>query len=132
MTTPTPRYAALPWEASDDFQLARASYMACAYNAAVNYGSDRAAKKMRHLIEAINHYERVSGRARLQFLVDQGVINGFVPCHPTDCHMRPGGLFHAQGCENDWNSEVSHARRKAAKDALPERLTHAASPSLVG
>ena len=121
-----------PWRESDDVRLAQANLYGCAYNAAVSYGSERAAKKMRHLIEAINSYERIEGRARLQFLVERGVIDGFVPCHPTECHMRPGGLFHAAGCENDSNSEVSRARRKAAKDTLPERLTYAASPSLVG
>lgn len=121
-----------PWRNSDEVQLAQTDLYANAYNAAVNHGSDRAAKKMRHLVESINRYERIEGRARLQFLVDQGVIDGFNPCHPTDCHMRPGGLFHAKGCENDPNSEVSRARRKAAKDTLPERLVYAASPSLVG
>lgn len=121
-----------PWRDNDDVRMAQASLYACSYNAAVNYGSDRADKKMRHLIEAINTYERVEGRARLQFLVEQGVIDSFKPCHPHECHMRPGGLFHAKDCENDGNSEVSRARRDAARHALPERLVYAASPSLVG
>lgn len=121
-----------PWRDNDDVRLAQSSLYACAYNAAVNYGSDRAHKKMHHLVEAINNYERIEGRAKLQFLVDQGVIDSFKPCHPTECHMRPGGLFHAKGCENDGNSEVSHARHAAVREKLPEPLKWAAWPSLVG
>lgn len=123
--------SAFPWEDSDEYRMARANYMACAYNAAVNSGTSRGIRKMGDLVHAINSYERVAGRAKLQFLVDQGVIESFTAC-PVECHMRPGGLFHAKGCENDFNSELSRARRKAATDNLPARLTYAATPSLVG
>lgn len=118
------------WDNADVI-MAQASYMACAYNAAVNYGSERGPRKMGDLIRAINQCLRVEGRAKLQWLVDQGVIDGFKPC-PPDCEMRPGGLFHESGCENDFNHPVSHDRRAAARHALPERQVWAASPSLVG
>ena len=114
-----------------DIIMAQASYMACAYNAAVNYGSERGPKKMGDLIRAINLCERTEGRAKLQWLVDKGVVDGFSPCPPA-CEMRPGGLFHEPGCENDFNHPVSRARREAARRALPERQVWAASPSLVG
>lgn len=120
-----------PWETGTDFILARANYMACAYNAAVNYGSERAMKKMRHLIEAINAYHRVEGVAKLNWLKEQGIIDSWSPC-PVECEMRPGGLFHAKGCENDFNSDVSRARREAVRDQLPEKFYWSASPSLVG
>lgn len=125
---------AFPWEDSDELRLARASYMACAYNAAVNAypgNESRARRKMRDLIEAINNYERVAGAAKLDFLVARGVIDGYKPC-PPECEMRPGGLFHAPDCENDFNSPVSRERRERARAMLPEAQTYAASPSLVG
>lgn len=106
------------WEQDDQVRLARANYMACAYNAAVNYSSGRAHKKMVHLIEAINHYERVEGKVKLSQLIECGVIEGFTPC-PAECEMRPGGLFHARGCENDSNHPVSRAREQRAREVLP-------------
>ncbi len=33
------------WEDNDEFRLYRASFMACAYNAAVNYGTGRGVRK---------------------------------------------------------------------------------------
>jgi hypothetical protein len=95
-----------------------ANVWACAYNAAVNYGSERAHKKMVRLIEALNRDMREEGRRKLQALVDAGVIESFKPC-PDECHMRPGGLFHVDGCENDANHPVSRAREKAAQEKLP-------------
>lgn len=120
-----------PWEDGEAFILARVNYMACAYNAAVNYGSERGVKKMRHLIEAINHFYRVEGAAKLAWLQSQGVIDSWKPC-PSECEMRPGGLFHTKDCENDFNSEVSKQRRDAVRDKLPEKYRWSASPSLVG
>lgn len=119
-----------PWEDDQELQQARANYMACAYNAAVNYGSDRAAKKMRHLVEAINWYERAEGHAKLEWLKSAGVIDGYTPC-PPECQVRPGGLFHAPGCENDFNHPVSRDRWERARAVLPEAQTYAAHPSLV-
>ena len=132
MSTSAPDKAEpFPWESSKEYVLARSSLMACAYNAAVNYGSDRAAKKMRHLIEAINYFERVEGAAKLDFLVSLGVIDSYKPC-PPECEMRPGGLFHAAGCENEFNTEVSQHRRDRARAMLPAAHTYAAAPTLVG
>lgn len=125
------RIKRLPWDDNEKVILAESGYMACAYNAAVNYGTERGARKMGALIAAINIYERVRGAAMLTWLQQQGVIETWEPC-PTGCVMRPGGLFHADGCDNDFNSAVSRARREAVRRALPSRLCHAASPSLVG
>jgi hypothetical protein len=99
-------------------QIADANLLACTYNAVVNYGSDREAKKMRHLTEALNSYERAVGRDRLEALVAQGVIDSFTPC-PPECVIRPGGLFHAEGCENDYNHPVTRARQQRAMEMLP-------------
>ena len=135
MTEPTePKGVLMPqfdWETDERLLTPRASLMACAYNAAVNYGSDRAAKKMGDLVRAINHYERIEGVVKLDFLVSKGVIDSYTEC-PDECEMRPGGLFHADGCENDFNHPVSRARRERAREMLPERQTYAASVSLVG
>lgn len=120
-----------PWENSREYQLARSNLMACAYNAAVNYGSDRATKKMRHLIEAINYFERVEGTAKLDFLVSRGVIESYRNC-PRECEIRPGGLFHEPGCENEANTEVSRQRHERTLDMLPEWQKWAAWPHLVG
>jgi hypothetical protein len=120
-----------PWTLVPEVRFAAVTVQACAYNAAVNYGSGRADKKMRRLVEAINTHERAEGKAKLQFLVEKGVIDSFKPC-PPECHFRPGGLFHARDCENDGNSEISRSRRRAAIEQLPEKWTYAASPSLVG
>jgi len=128
MVSDTKRF---PWDENPDVIFAESGYMACAYNAAVNYGTDRGVRKMGDLIRAINHYERTRGAAMLAWLQQQGVIETWQPC-PPGCVMRPGGLFHADGCENDGNSAVSRGRREAARETLPSRLCHAASPSLVG
>ncbi len=117
-------------------QMARANQSACAYNAAVNYGSGRADKTMWRLIRAINHCQRVEGRFLLQRLVDKGIIESFRPC-PVECEMRPGGLFHATDCENDYNHPTHSARREAAKMQLPGGSDghdgwRAANVSLVG
>lgn len=122
----------MPWNENDKVRMAQSNLYANAYNAAVNYGSDRADKKMRHLIEAINDYERVVGRAKLDYLVSQGVITNFKACHPTECHMRPGGLYHQANCENDGNSEVAKQRAASTREKLPERFYWASRPSLVG
>jgi hypothetical protein len=119
------------WETDERLLLPRSSLMACAYNAAVNYGSDRAAKKMRDLVRAINHYERAEGVVKLDYLVSKGVIDSYTACL-AECEMRPGGLFHAPGCENDSNHPISRARRERAREMLPERQTYAANVSLVG
>lgn len=124
------------WEQHPDLQLPRANFMACAYNAAVNYGSGRADKKMRGLVDAINWYERVRGKVQLDLLVEAGVIDGYTPC-PTECQVRPGGLFHADDCENDFNHPISKARTQRATEVLPGgRDGHAgwraANVSLVG
>jgi hypothetical protein len=92
-----------PWERDSELVMARANLMACAYNAAVNYGSDRAAKKMRRWLHC-----------------------------PAECQVRPGGLFHASDCENDFNHPVSQDRRRRAAELRPARHTYAASVSLVG
>lgn len=119
------------WEDDERLLLPRANLEACAYNAAVNYGSGRAAKKMGDLVRAINYRERVEGVVKLDFLVSKGVIDSYTAC-PPECEMRPGGLFHTPGCENDWNHPVSRARHEKAREMLPERQTHAASVKLVG
>lgn len=121
---------------NDAVAMARANLMSCAYNAAVNYGSGRAHKKMIHLLDAINHHERIEGRAKLQSLVDLGVIDSFTPC-PPECQVRPGGLFHAKDCENDANHPVSRTRCQRATEILPGGSDghagwRAASVSLVG
>lgn len=120
-----------PWDLDERLTLPRANLMACAYNAAVNHGTDRGIRKMGDLIRAINSFERIEGRCKLDFLVAQGVIDGYELC-PPGCEMRPGGLFHAGGCENDFNHPVARARRDKANELLPQRLTYAAWPTLVG
>jgi len=116
--------------------LTRANLFACAYNAAVNYGSERGHKKMWGLIEALNYYLREEGKNKLQALVDTGVIESFKPC-ADECCMRPGGLFHARDCENDPKHPVYRARTEAAQMKLPGGISgnagwHAASVMLVG
>lgn len=106
------------WEDNDDVRLYRASYMACAYNAAVNHGTPRGLRKMGDLVRAINEFERIEGKVKLELLVSYGVIESFNPC-PQECHMRPGGLFHAKDCENDSNHPVSKARTAKATEVLP-------------
>lgn len=124
------------WESDDRVRLARANYMACAYNLAVNYGSSRELKKMHGLLRAINYYERVEGAVKLELLVQKGVIDYFTPC-PSGCVVRPGGLFHDAGCENDCNHPVSKDRQQKAREMLPGGRDgnagwRAASVSLVG
>lgn len=124
------------WELDEDVRLARANFMACAYNAAVNHGTDRGVRKMRDLVRAINYYERCEGRVKLGLLAAAGIIAGYTPC-PQECEFRPGGLFHARGCENDFNHPVSRARSQRACELLPGGTDggagrRAASVSLVG
>lgn len=124
------------WEQDAEVRMLRANFMACAYNAAVNYGSGRAHKKMVGLVEAINWYERAEGRAKLDQLVAHGVIDGYKPC-AAGCEVRPGGLFHVGGCENDFNHPVRKARQQRAQEVLPggpdgHAGWRAASVSLVG
>ncbi len=116
--------------------LARANFEACAYNAAVNHGTQRGVRKMGDLIRAINGYERTLGRWKMERLVDLGVIEGFKPCK-LECEVRPGGLFHVQGCENDLNHPVYKDRQKRAEEMLPlgperDGGAHAAHVKLVG
>lgn len=96
----------------------QANLNACAWNAAVNHGTQRGIRKMGDLIRAINQHERVLGRVKLEALVEAGVIEGFTPC-PAECEMRPGGLFHADGCENGANHEVYRERQRKAMNILP-------------
>ena len=119
------------WESHPELLTAEANLHACAYNAAVNHGTQRGVRKMGDLIRALNYYERVCGAARLQFLVNVGVIAEFSPCHDA-CEIRPGGLFHVDGCENDANHPVYRARRAAAADSLPAKKAIAAEVTLVG
>lgn len=119
------------WEADERLLMPQANLMACAYNAAVNYGSGRAAKKMADLVRAINDWQRIEGVVKLDYLVSKGVIESYTAC-PDGCEMRPGGLFHAEGCENDFNHLVSRERREKTLEMLPQRQTYAANVSLVG
>ena len=96
-----------------DVDLARSNLMACAYNAAVNHGSERGVRKMADLVGAINHFERTRGRRKMERLVELGIITEWKPCSP-ECCVRPGGLFHAKGCENDMNHEVYRMRTDLA------------------
>lgn len=122
---------AFPWESGDEYLLARASVLACAYNVVVNVGTSRLPRKMGDLLRAVNHYERCSGTVKLEFLKGASVIDGYQSC-PPECEVRPGGLFHVADCENDANHPVSRARRERARELLPERLTYAAEVGLVG
>jgi hypothetical protein len=119
------------WQNDERLALPRASLMACAYNAAVNYGTGRGVRKMGDLIRAINSCERAEGFVRLTRLVEQGIIESFTPC-PAECEMRPGGLFHAQGCENDSNHPVYRARMDKVREVLPVAHQWDAGVSLVG
>jgi hypothetical protein len=105
-------------EARSEAELAQRNLQACAWNAVVNYRSERATKKMGDLIRAVNWHHRAVGRVKLLELVEAGVIEEFEPC-PDRCCIRPGGLFHAEGCENDYNSDVSKYRRERAVEMLP-------------
>lgn len=129
---PTPRHAPKDiWQNDERVALARANLMACAYNAAVNHGNERAPKKMGDLIRAINHCERVEGFVKLTRLVEDGLIEGFTPC-PDSCEMRPGGLFHVRDCENDSNHPIYRARMDRVREVLPVAHQWDASVSLVG
>lgn len=121
-----------PWEQDNEaLSDARANLFACAYNAAVNHGPDRGLRKMSDLIRAINHYERLEGAAKLDYLVSQGVIDSYKPC-PAECVVRPGGLFHAKDCENDSNHPVDRTRRIRAVEKLPGPIVARLYTSLVG
>lgn len=102
----------------DELQRATTNVVACAHNAAVSHGTERGRRKMAGLIEAINLLYRVEGRERLRHLVEQGVIDRYEPC-PPECCFRVGGLFHADGCENDPNSDVYLERQLRARERLP-------------
>lgn len=122
----------------DGIDLHTADLLACAYNAAVNYGSGRAHKTMIDLLDAINRYERRKGRGKLEALVEAGVIESFMPC-PPECVVKPGGLFHAKGCENEMNHPVYHGRQAKAREMLTRGTPHGvhdgywdASVTLVG
>ncbi|HEY3116963.1 MAG TPA: hypothetical protein VGK54_09490 [Chloroflexota bacterium] len=106
-----------PWF-TEEVRLTEADYMACAYNAAVNSDVPRGAKKMRDLIQSINYHERIEGRAKLRYLVQKGIIDSFKGC-PPECHMRPGGLFHAKDCENEPNHPIYRERQRKARAELP-------------
>jgi hypothetical protein len=129
---------------------ARSNVSACAYNAAVNSDTPRGVRKMHDLIHAINRCQRIEGYFLLRRLVDKGIITSFTPCpepsHPgaqlygadlDGCEMRPGGLFHVVGCENDSNHPVYKARQQKAREELPGGPSgddgwYAASVHLVG
>lgn len=117
----------------NEVDLARSNLMACAYNAAVNHGTERGVRKMGDLLRAINSYERTIGLQKMQRLVALGLITEFEPCSPQ-CEVRPGGLFHVAGCENEMNHDV-YRRRVAAADrnlAKKDGAGFAASVTLVG
>ena len=119
------------WQNDERVALARASLMACAYNAAVNHGTSRGLRKMGDLIRAINRCERVEGFVMLTRLVEDGVIGSFTAC-PDECEMRPGGLFHAQDCENGPNHPVYRARMDRVREVLPASRQWDAAVNLVG
>lgn len=119
------------WQNDERVALAQANLMGCAYNAAVNYGNGRGPRKMGDLIRAINLCLRVEGFVKLTRLVEDGLIDGFTPC-PDECEMRPGGLFHSKGCENDANHPVYRARMDRVREMLPVAHAWDASVSLVG
>jgi hypothetical protein len=98
--------------------LRAANVLACAYNAAVNHGSERGHKKMLQLIDALNSNMRFEGKRAMDHLVASGVIDSYKLC-PPECCMRPGGLFHVAHCENDANHPVYRARVQAATEKLP-------------
>lgn len=91
---------------------------ACAYNAAVNYGTERGHRKMGDLIRALNASMRAQGKRQMEELLRLGVIESYTAC-PDGCEMRPGGLFHVEGCENDANHPVSRERQRKAMAQLP-------------
>ena len=91
---------------------------AYAYNAAVNYGTERGHRKMWDLIRALNVSMRAQGKRQMEELVRLGVITSYVAC-PDECQMRPGGLFHADGCENEKNHPVYRERQRKACAQLP-------------
>lgn len=103
---------------SEDLKMATANYMACAYNAAVNAGTERGIRKMDDLIEAINLHHRIEGREKLQALVDAGIIGSFEPCG-ADCMVYRGGLRHGADCQNDPNHTVYKSRQQRARELLP-------------
>lgn len=115
-----------------DLKMAEVDVHACAYNAAVNHGSGRANKKMWDLVRAINEYERLRNKAKLDELVKRGIIDSYEEC-PVGCCVRPGGLFHVEGCPNDFNSEWHRALRTKLRAQLPEHdAIHFQPSGLVG
>lgn len=70
--------------------------LANAHNAVVNYGSPRAAKKMRHLLETVNRYDRDSDahfRATNEFMAQQPQC-----ARLPGCVIKPGGHWHDDEC----------------------------------
>lgn len=116
----------------EQLKSATANLHAVTHNAVVNLGSERGRRKLGDLVRALNLYYRVEGRHKLQALVDRGVIDGPIRACPPECEVRPGGTFHAKGCENDLNHPVYRARQDAVRQQLPEHERWAASVSLVG
>lgn len=103
-----------------DQDLADANLYACAYNAAVNSETSRGIRKMQDLIRALNAHARVEGYRKLARLKQLGIITDF-KCCDMKCEIRPGGLFHVPGCENDSNHPVYKARTLAAHENLLPR-----------
>jgi hypothetical protein len=123
------------WEI-EEVESAVVNVLACAYNAAVNSGTERGIRKMNDLIEAINVQERIQGREKLKALVAADIIESFNPC-PPECEVYRGGLRHAPDCENDYNHPIYRARQEKAQELLPGGKGgnggwYAASVSLVG
>lgn len=104
---------------TDELERSRINVWACAYNAAVNHGGERAHRKMWDLIRAINENMRLEGKAKMDELVKLGIIDGYIEC-PPQCCMRPGGLFHADGCQNESNSEFIRGIWTKTRERLPE------------
>lgn len=82
-------------DVTTDLEMSRANLRACAYNAAVNWGTGRATKKMRDLLLAINLNERLEGAAKMDELVRLGAIKTYDMC-PSECRVFPGGMRHAE------------------------------------
>jgi hypothetical protein len=112
-----------------DLERSRVNLQACAYNAAVNWGSERATKKMHDLLAAINENQRLEGAAKMDELVELGAIKVYAAC-PGECRVFPGGLRHADGCRNDTNSDFMREVRDWAYNN-PKGMRYA-SIGLVG
>jgi hypothetical protein len=115
-----------------DLERSRVNLQACAYNAAVNWGSERATKKMHDLLAAINENQRLEGAAKMDELVELGAIKVYAAC-PGECRVFPGGLRHADGCRNDFNSDFMREIRGWVYENLPQpRAVQFTSIGLVG